>query len=179
MNSIASQEGRTLLEMALSLGIAGTLVVSLVSCLVYFFSAEARLRTSWVTGDVLETVVSFLEGTLRKSVMSGGSLVMAGPESLRVESKGQSGGKKYLELRFENGGITVKEKHSGPERTTRPVPGEIVVSLFSVTYLDSEGRSMEFPVEPSRVRCIRFRVRAYHRDDPARTFDSGAAVRVP
>ncbi|HHY35897.1 MAG TPA: hypothetical protein GX510_09780 [Firmicutes bacterium] len=110
-----------------------------------------------------------------------GSLVAAELNWFRIEGQSSDGGDRrprYVEVRYENGTVTLVRKDGDVEIVAHPVPQDVVVTDFSVTYKDAQGRVLEPPLDLSRVRTVSFEIHGYHRQDPARTWVSRGTLPI-
>lgn len=175
-----ARHGRTMIETALALGLTGILSASLLSYLACFFRSEMSLSSRWVNHSLLRAATSFIEDRAREKTLAGGELVWATPAGFRIElPRNKPRVQGYVEVRYESAGITVKTRDSGPERTIRPVPADIVVSTFAVEYKDEVGRVLQFPFDVSQVRSLTFYMDAYEGREPSNVLKSSGTVGIP
>lgn len=168
---LGRHDGRTLMEVVLGLGIMGILTASLLSFLSFFYRTEMALSAAPANRRLLTAAVSFIETQLKEESFAGGKLTAATDRSFRIEvppgEPGRGGQGPHetptgsIELRFENGRLTLFRKSGDFETVINLLPSGVVVTRFEMLYRDTEGRVLDHPINFRAVRSIEVTVEGY------------------
>lgn len=171
MRVLRRRDGRTLMEVVLGLGIMGILTVSLLSFLSFFYRTEMALSAAPVNRRLLTAAASFIETQVKEEAFAGAELTAATDRSFRVEvppgeaGRGRQGPHEtpmgYIELRFENGRLTLFRKSGDFETLVNLIPSGVAITRFDITYKDSGGKKLGHPVNFRAVRSIEVTVEGY------------------